>query len=92
MNIKGLKVVVIRLTDRQRQTVEEFLGVSSPAWVVATGNINGRGVRYVVEFPGEPMVRKMYLTDWQKREIMAENGEGRDYVELKKGLLLHSDH
>jgi len=96
MKIKGIKYVVICLTDPQRQTVEDFLGVNSPAWVVATGNGNGQGVRYAVEFPGEPMVKKMYLTDGQKREIVAENGGSRDYVELKKGSLarcgLYSDH
>jgi hypothetical protein len=48
---------------------------------------SGPVVRYGIELPGDVKVKKMYFTDWQKREIRAETGECCDFVELKKGII-----
>lgn len=86
MEVNGRKYMILYLTDRQIKEVGDFLGARCPGWVIATGNGNGPIVSFVAQCYGPPKVKKMYLTEKQRRELMAESGEYRDYVELKKEL------
>ena len=85
MEVKQKRYVILYLTDWQIRMIEDFLGVKCHRWVVPVGS--GPVVRYGMELPGDVKVKKMYFTDWQKREIRAETGECCDYVELKKGMI-----
>lgn len=85
MEVRGKKYLVLYLADWQIRMIKDFLGKECHRWVVPIGN--GPVARYAVEFPGDLKVKKMYLTDCQKREIKVETGEYCDYVELKKGMI-----
>jgi len=37
---------------------------------------------YGIRIPKNPKVKKMYLTDWQKREMMDEAGISCNFIEL----------
>lgn len=85
MEFKGVKFLVLYLTDWQVRMVKDFLGVECHYWRVP---IKSKPVaKYKVELAANPKLKKMYLTDWQKREIKDECGECCDYIELTEGIM-----
>ena len=64
--------------------VKDTLGIDCHTWTVELGD--EPVVRYGVGQPSSPRVKRMYLTDWQQREIREEAGEVCDYVELDTGV------
>lgn len=84
MEIRGKKFVVIYLEDWQIRMVKDFLGVDCHTWTVELGG--GSVVRYGVGPPDNSKVKKLFLTDWQKRELRDEAGEVCDFIELEQGV------
>lgn len=83
MELQGKKFVVIYLTDWQKRMVKDFLQKECHAWKVP---IDDPVVKYGVRPTPEGRVKKMYLTDWQVREIRTEAGVCCDYIELEKEI------
>lgn len=83
------KQLVLYLEDWQIRMVKDFLNVDCHRWIVPIDE--GPVVKYQGPFPmaqahGE--VKRMYLADWQKREIAAETGEQCEFIELHEGTVV----
>jgi hypothetical protein len=82
MEIRGKKWLVLYMEDWQRRLIEDALGIKDCfTWNVPVGG-SGSGFRYGVGVPQNPKVKRMYLTEWQMREVSHETGEACEYVEL----------
>jgi hypothetical protein len=88
MLFEGKNSVVIYLEGWQMRMVKDFLGLDCHVWIVP---IDGTPVlRYDGPVPHPSTIKRMYLTEWQKREIEHEMGSCPcDYVELTKEHPLH---
>ncbi|MGA2068053.1 MAG: hypothetical protein ABSG86_23990 [Thermoguttaceae bacterium] len=93
MLFEGENQVVLYLEGWQMRMVKDFQGTACDRLVVPiTG---GGGMKYMGPPPAaagrtaaaQSEVKKMYLTEWQKREIAAETGEPCEFIELQKGAI-----
>ena len=86
MIVEGKKVVSLYLTDWQMRMVKDFLGSDCHHITVELGSEAGGGpvLKYMApHLPRlDPAAKRMYLTDWQRREIKDEAGEDCEFLEL----------
>ncbi len=81
MIIDGKKYVVLYLTGWQMRMVEDVLGLPHcRVWYVPVGN--HPVIRYMGPQDKGSGAKRMYLTEWQRREIKDEADEDCLYVEL----------
>jgi hypothetical protein len=89
MLIDDKNVVVLYLEDWQKRMIKDFLGVECDYWEVPVEEQEGSEkftpvILYAVVTHQPTEYKKMYLTDWQMRELRDEAGITCDFVELKK--------
>jgi len=93
MQVEGKNQVQLYLEDWQMRMVKDVLGTDCHIWLVPVES------KPVLEYEGPAAaaagaatrtVKRMYLTDWQKREIADETGQPCqcDFVELVPGLIM----
>ena len=85
MLVEGKKVVELYFTDAQIRLLKSR-GVECHyhRFVLEPQRV----VRYMVRFPEDPAAIKIYLTDWQKREVMDEAGEACEFLELSEASII----
>lgn len=84
MERDGKKFVVIYLEEWQRRMIKDFLGLDCCVWEVEL--VRGGSTRYGIFPPTNPSVKRMYLTDWQMRELKEESGQICEFLELEAGV------
>jgi hypothetical protein len=93
----GENVVILYLEDWQKRMIHDFLGVHCDHWhvpvEVAMGVMYGAptvegatNLKYGVPTETPVKSKRMYLTNWQMRELRDEAGVTCDFIELTKGL------
>jgi len=93
----GKNVVILYLEDWQKRMIHDFLGMHCDSWEVPVEV--ARGVMYgAPTVEGVPILKysaptetsaeckRMYLTDWQMRELRDEAGVTCDFIELTKDI------
>jgi len=81
MIIDGKKHVILYLTSWQMRMVEDVLGVPNcRVWYVPVGNSST--LKYIGPDDTGSGAKRMYFTEWQRREIKDEANEDCMYVEL----------
>lgn len=85
MELEGKKFLVLYLEDWQMRMVKDFLGVDCHTWTVPIEK--GPVVRYMVRTPARVNSKRMYLTEWQRKEIADVAGESCEFIELVKGTI-----
>ena len=89
MLIDDKNVVVLYLEDWQKRMIKDFLGADCDYWEVPIEGQKGSEAfipinLYAVVTHKLTESKKMYLTDWQMRELRDEAGITCDFVELTK--------
>jgi hypothetical protein len=77
----GKEILILYLTDWQTRMVHDILKVDNCHTLeipIAVGNV----VRYGIREATDKKLKKMYLTDWQKAEMMDETGSVCNFIEL----------
>lgn len=82
MHVAGKKHVVLYLTDWQIRMLKDILGVDTHVWTVPVNE--GPILRYMgpQARQAEPKAKRMYLTEWQRKEIKDTTDEDCEFVEL----------
>ena len=85
MEIQGKKKLLLYLEDWQIRMIKDVLDQECHVWEVA---IEGQPVMRYFGMQArnadlDPKTKRMYFTEWQRREIEDETGEKCDFVELK---------
>jgi hypothetical protein len=83
MASKEKKFITIHLTDWQRGMVKDLLHKDCHSWEVF---VDVPVIKDNIRSSTKTCVTKMYLTDWQKKEIRAEAGICLEYIELEKEI------
>ena len=91
MLVEGKKVISLYLTDWQMRMVHDFLHNDCHQLTIEIGG-GGEGpgggggpvLKYMAPHMKEldPASKRMYLTEWQRREIKDETGEACEFLEL----------
>jgi|WetSurMetagenome_2_1015567.scaffolds.fasta_scaffold448031_2 hypothetical protein len=78
----GKRVVILFLENWQKRMIKDFLGADCDSWEVPIEE----GIKIMYGSPTVKTVdyKKMYLTDWQMKELRDEAGIICDFVELRK--------
>ena len=82
-------VVVLYLEDWQKRMIKDFVGTDCDYWEIPIEKPEESKkftpvILYAVVIHQPTEYKKMYLTDWQMRELRDEAGITCDFVELKK--------
>jgi hypothetical protein len=91
MQYEGKNQVVIYLEDWQMRMVRDFLGKDCHFWLVPIDShpvVRYMGPVAAAAGAATRTVKRMYLTEWQKREIADETGQPCpcDFIELERGM------
>jgi hypothetical protein len=86
MLVNGVKTAVLYLEDWQKKMIKDFLKIDCDTYTVSLGGgPNPVHTRYGILT--DEKLKRMYLTDWQIRELKEEIGDMCDYIELHKDIV-----
>jgi hypothetical protein len=85
MNVNGKRYVTLYLTDWQMRMFKDFLGVECDHYTFAI-DVGAPVLRYKIysrdKSTTDAASKRMYFTEWQRKEILDETGHECDFIEL----------
>lgn len=81
------ETLVLYLTDWQMRMVRDILKVDIDCHTLEIPIDKKPNLRYGIREPVKKGLKKMYLTEWQKNEMMDEAGTVCNFIELDPDLV-----